>query len=439
MPAYGGIAPNETYAEWFWWYSNNHAVGSDKSDSLGYRLKTFGEDWNYDDSFPFFTASAYDPKEWVDLFAEAGAKYFVLTTKHHDGFALFDTGATSNRSSLHYGPKRDLVQELFDAAAKYQPDMKRGTYFSLPEWYNPDFGPYGFDQFDTVGTTNWLGIEATNPFTKRTEPYTGRVPITDYITDLQLPQMETLAYKYNSDIMWCDCGAANSTASFAARWWNWARTTQKRQVVMNSRCGVAQAADFETPEYKTYSSAQRHKWESNRGMDPYSYGYNAQTPAESYMDAATVVYTLVDIVAKNGNFLLDIGPRANGSISEVEAANLRKAGAWIARHGEAIFGTTYWFVQTQIADEGVRFTQTDEAFYVLFLERPVVSADGWVWVNAAVPVLEGDQVSMVGTSNGWGLEHLTWKTSDEGHLAISVADEALHGDEFCWVFKITYA
>lgn len=71
MPAYGGVAPNETYAEWFWWYSNNHYAGSDKSDCLEYRLETFGPDWNYDDSFVNFTGSAYDPKEWVDLFADA--------------------------------------------------------------------------------------------------------------------------------------------------------------------------------------------------------------------------------------------------------------------------------------------------------------------------------------------------------------------------------
>lgn len=439
VTAYGGVAPNETYAEWFWWYSNNHFAGSDKSDCLAYRLETFGPDWDYDDCFPDFTASAWDPKEWVDLFADAGAKYFVLTTKHHDGFALFDTGATTNRSSLHYGPQRDIVQELFDAAATYQPDMKRGTYFSLPEWYNPDFGPYGFSQYDKVGSTNWLGISATNPFTNLTEPYTGRIEVDDFITDVQYPQMETLAYRYGSDIMWCDCGTANETAAFASAWWNQARA-EGRQVVMNSRCGVAQAADFETPEYTTYSSAQRHKWESNQGMDPYSYGYNAATPEDAYMNASTIVYTLVDIVAKNGNFLLDVGPTANGTIVEAEAAHLRAAGAWIQAHAEAVFDTTYWFVQTQIADgsQEVRFTQTDEAFYVLFLEAPIVGEDGYVWVNATVPVLDGDKVSLLGV-NATGVEDLAWKTSDEGYLGISVGSDALALEQYCWVFRITYA
>lgn len=79
-------------------------------------------------------ARQWDAKAWVDLFADSGAQYFVLTTKHHDGFAMFDTKDTTHRNSLHYGPKRDVLKELFDAAKKYQPHLHRGTYFSLPEW-----------------------------------------------------------------------------------------------------------------------------------------------------------------------------------------------------------------------------------------------------------------------------------------------------------------
>lgn len=182
--------------------------------ATGYRLETFGPDWNYDDGFPDFTAAAWDPREWVDLFADAGATYFVLTTKHHDGFALFDAGETSNRSSINYGPKRDIAQELFDAAATYQPTLKRGTYFSLPEWYNPDFGPYGFVQYDTVSSTSWVGIPALNPFTNLTEPYTGKLPIGDFVEDLMYPQMKTLAYKYGSDISkWFQQGCHPSASS----------------------------------------------------------------------------------------------------------------------------------------------------------------------------------------------------------------------------------
>jgi alpha-L-fucosidase len=371
------------------------------------------------------------------LFADAGAKYFVLTTKHHDGFALFDTGNSTNRSALHYGPKRDLVQDLFQAAETYQPSLKRGTYFSLPEWFNPDFGPYGFSQFDTVSTVSWPGIETTNPYTGVVEPYTGRTPVDDFITDIMVPEMEALAYNYNTDIMWCDCGAANGTAEFAAAWWNKARS-EDRQVTINSRCGLAAAADFDTPEYQTFSAPQQRKWESNEGMDPYSYGYNQATPSSAIMNASTIVSTLVDIVSKNGNFLLDIGPHADGTIVQAEMDNLREAGVWIHAHEEAIFNTTYWFVQSEIVDGAdIRFTQTDSAFYILFLEKPVLSS-GVVTIAAPIPIVAGDEVSLLAVDGG---EALSWETVGEGsdlELTITVPESLIDEGGFCWVFKVAY-
>ena len=342
VPGWGNSTPTECYAEWFWWYSTriNEAAAADKCGFNAYRLRTFGPDLDYDDFFQNYTASAFDPKAWVDLFADAGAQYFVFTTKHHDGFANFDTGSATNRSSLHYGPKRDILGELFEAAATYQPQLRRGTYFSIPEWFNPDWGKYGFTQFDRVTSTSHPGIIARNPYTGLEEPYTGRLPIGDFIEDLMVPQMEALAYNYNTDIMWCDAGAANDTARFAARWFNWARS-QGRQVTINDRCGSPWAADFDTPEYATFSTVQRRKWESNQGMDPYSYGYNRATAETEYMNASTLVHNLVDMVSKNGNFLLDIGPRADGTIVQREVDNLREAGTWIKAHGQAVFNTTY--------------------------------------------------------------------------------------------------
>lgn len=132
VPGWGNSTPVEIYAEWYWWYG--HHRNADKADVYTHHLETYGPDVVYDDFFANFTASEFDPKSWVDLIADAGAQYFVLTTKHHDGFALFDTKETTHRNSLHYGPKRDLLKELFDAAKEYQPQLKRGTYFSLPEW-----------------------------------------------------------------------------------------------------------------------------------------------------------------------------------------------------------------------------------------------------------------------------------------------------------------
>ncbi|CAG9991747.1 unnamed protein product [Clonostachys byssicola] len=438
VPGWGNSSEFESYSEWFWWYSTNPL--GDRSNFRGYRLETFGEDWAYDDSFEAFTGERFDSKEWVDLFDDAGARYFVITTKHHDGFALWDTKETSNRSALHYGPQRDVLKELFDAAATYHPNMKRGTYFSLPEWFNPDFGVYGFDQFNKTenpGTVSWPGDLATNPYTGEKETYTGHIPVGDFIQDLMVPQMEQLAYDYGTDIMWCDCGAANGTAEFAAKWFNQVRQ-QNRHVAINSRCGVPQAADFDTPEYQTFSSAQHHKWESSQGMDPYSYGYNRATPEEAYMNASTIIKNLVDMVSKNGNFLLDIGPRADGTIVEQAADNLREAGKWIKRHQEAIFNTTYWFIQSELeGSTEARFTQTDDAFYILFLDKPIAQG-GFVVIQAPIPVLIGDDITLLGGSDAVSLDYEISGDGSEKTLRIKIGEKELEREEFCWVFKIQY-
>ncbi|KAJ4302906.1 hypothetical protein N0V90_001797 [Kalmusia sp. IMI 367209] len=432
VPAWGNSTPYESYAEWFWWYTT-HRVG-DVSGFYDYRLRTFGPDLNYDDFFANFTAAQYQPREWVDLIADAGAKYFVITTKHHDGFALFDAGNTTNRTSMNYGPRKDLVKELFDAAKEYQPGLKRGTYFSLPEWFNPSWGKYGFAQYgpERPGGTTHPGIIARNPYTNETEPYTGWFPVNDFITDIMVPQMDILAYDYETEIMWCDAGASNGTAEFASRWWNWARE-QGRDVAINSRCGTAEVNDFDTPEYATFATAQRRKWESNQGMDPFSYGYNRATLDSEYMNATTLITTLIDMVSKNGNLLLNVGPRADGSIPQVEVDNLREAGKWISAHEEAIFNTTYWFQKAEVRNTktNIRFTQTDQALYILSLEKP---RDGKLVCEAPIPVLEGDKVSLLGSDDG---EELEW--SFEGQLfTIFFEDSILDQNEHSWVFKVEY-
>jgi alpha-L-fucosidase len=432
VPSWGNSTPYESYAEWFWWYTT-HPLG-DKSSFRDYRLRTYGPDLNYDDFFANFTAAQYDPKQWVDLIADAGAKYFIITTKHHDGFALFDAGNTTNRTSMHYGPRRDIVRELFDAAKTHHPALKRSTYFSLPEWFNPAWGKYGFAQYgpENPGGTTHPGIIARNPFTNMTEPYTGFVPVDDFIANVMIPQMEMLAYDYETEMLWCDAGAANGTAAFAERWWNWARA-HNRDVAINSRCGTALVNDFDTPEYATFSTAQRRKWESNMGMDPFSYGYNRATPDDEYMNATTLIVTLVDMISKNGNLLLNIGPRADGSIPQPEIDALREAGTWLAAHGEAVFNTTYWFQAAEFRDArtNVRFTQTEEALYITSLAPLLYDV---MEIRAPVPILPGDKVSLVGDPDG---RELAW-TFDGEVFKIVCKPHLEQKGKHAWVFKIEY-
>jgi alpha-L-fucosidase len=223
---------------------------STPEETYQYNLATYGPTHVYDDFIQNFTASAFSPKDWVDLFADAGANYFVQVSKHHDGFALFDLPSNvTKRTSVAQFPNRNLLQELFDAAAEYQPQLHRATYYSLPEWFSPAYAPYGFG--------SWPGGNATNPYTNVTLPYTGFVEVGDYVQDVILPEMNALA-AMGTEIMWCDIGGPNLTAEFASQWFN-EQAEAGRQVVMDNRCGLP--GDFDTPEYARYDAIQVRKWE----------------------------------------------------------------------------------------------------------------------------------------------------------------------------------
>lgn len=232
-----------------------------------------------------------------------------------------------------------------------------------------------------------------------------------------------------TEMMWCDIGGPNMTTEFASSWFNRVAEEQNRQVVMNARCGLP--GDFDTPEYAKYPGVQVRKWESNLGMDPFSYGYNRATPAASYMNASQIVTSLVDIVSKNGNFLLDVGPQANGTIIDVEQRNLRQAGTWIKAHGEAIFNTTYWFVTPEEGDD-IRFTTTPEAFYISVLSKPSAT----ITLTSPIPWVAGDKVTIVGGSKNGRV--VPSQQLADGSIQLSISAEVAEADHYAWVFKITY-
>ncbi|KAK5114809.1 hypothetical protein LTR85_010122 [Meristemomyces frigidus] len=411
VPGWGNIGPNETYAEWYWWDMN---LGPDTpEETYQYNLCTYGQDHVYDDFIQNSTAAVFDPKDWINLFADAGAQYFVQVSKHHDGYAIFDLPANvTERMSAAQFPRRNLLQELFEAAERYQPQLHRATYFGLPEMY-------GFGE--------WPGGNATNPYTNETLPYTG-MEVGDYVQDIILPEMLTLA-NMGTEIMWCDIGGPNLNAEFAAEYFN-SNAQQGRQVAIDNRCGLP--GDFDTPEYARYDAVQVRKWESNLGMDAFSYGYNRATPSSAYLTPQGIVTSLMDIVSKNGNFLLDIGATANGTIIAVEQDNLRTAGSWIQTHAEAIFNTTYWFIRPEEGDT-VRFTQNTHAFYIITLYPP----NATLVLDSPVPYVSGDQVTVVrGSMSGTVIPSMLLSN---GSLQLTISEVVRDADQYSWVFKISYA
>jgi alpha-L-fucosidase len=241
--------------------------------------------------------------------------------------------------------------------------------------------------------------------------------------------MNVLAYNYETEIMWCDIGGANNATIFASAWLNWARA-QGRQVTFNSRCGLT--GDYSTPEYETNAGSVARKWESTRGMDPFSFGYNYQTPDDQYLTGEGIVQALVDIVSKNGNFLLDIGPRNDGTIAEIMSTNLKAAGVWIKAHAESIFKTRYWLKTPGL--DPLRYTTTTEAFYIHVLKAPTT---GNVSIPDPIPYLSGDNVTVVGGSLAGMVVPLV--ENKDGTYTLIISDVVLAADQYVWTFKISYS
>ncbi|XP_006464064.1 hypothetical protein AGABI2DRAFT_209111 [Agaricus bisporus var. bisporus H97] len=424
------FAPNGTYAEWYDW--NLHNPPDASSPVWDHHLQTFGPSVVYDDFIPNFTATKFNASAWLDLFDKAGAKYFVFVTKHHDGYALFDTQNTTHRSSVHLGPKRDFLQDLMETAKREKPNMHRGTYYSLPEWFNPDYAKYGFG--------SWPGGLAHNAFNNSLlEPYTGHLDIDDYIDDLQVPQMLDIALKYDTEIMWCDIGGPNKTLDVSAQFYNHAQN-QGRQVTINNRCGAV--PDFDTPEYATFGAIQTRDWESNEGMDPFSYGLNKATDPSQYKNATSIIQTLVDIVSKNGNFLLDVGPNAEGEIIAPMANNLLDAGNWLEYSGECVYDTDFWFqssqdlVENDLNSAPARFTSTPTSLCVIAYNEP---SSGKLVIQKRLPILPGDQVFLQHPNATISGTELEWSVGETGKLTISVTEDQTKDVKNAWAFKIVYA
>ena len=400
------------YAEWYWRQMNNS-----NDPTYAHHANTYGKNFNYDDFIAQFTASKFDPKAWVQLFEQAGAKYFVDVTKHHDGFALFNT-KYSNRNSVAMGPHEDLVKALFDAAATYAPDLKRGVYYSLPEWYNPSYPGDG---------TSFPGGAPHNPYTGKQIPYTGYIPVSNYVQNFQKPQMNELVNNYKPDILWCDIGGVNDSNAVFQNYFNQGLALGQ-QVVVNNRCGNG-VSDFSTPEYSTYGNLRTAKWESNRGIDPFSFGYNSATATSAYATSQQLITNLVDIVSKNGNLLLDIGPKGDGSIPTIMQQRLQDIGAWLKINGEAIYNTTYWWRGPQ--DGNLRFTiSPNKAFYITSLVKP----GSQIVTSKPIPIQAGDKITMLGYNGG----PLQW-SQQNGKLTINVPAAAQQAGHNAWVFKIAWS
>lgn len=164
-------------------------------------------------------------------------------------------------------------------------------------------------------------------------------------------------------------------------------------------------------------------------MDPFSFGFNYQTPLSSYLTGSDIIQSLVDIVSKNGNFLLDIGPMHNGSIPEIMQSGLRDAGSWLETHGEGIYNTRFWSVTP--GSGSLRYTTTADAFYIYYMNTPPLTLS----ISDPIPWLPGDTVTVLGGSKNGTVVPVT---KSNNTLTLNLTQDMLDADQYVWGFKLAY-
>jgi alpha-L-fucosidase len=321
VPAYAPVIPGKlAYAEWYW---NQMTEGRDnpkanavETGTWAYHQKLYGAGYPYQNFAPQFRAQLFDPDQWADVFARSGAKYVVLTSKHHEGFALWpskEASATWGRpwNAVEIGPKRDLLGGLTEAVRRK--GLRMGLYYSLYEWYNP----------------LWLSDKPR------------------YINEHLFPQFKDVVTRYKPDIIFGDGEWDLDSAEWRSPEllaWLFNESPVKDYVVINDRWGKETRhthGGYWTTEYTPGMSGMDHPWEESRGMG-FSYGYNRAERLANYHSGRELVIMLVDVVSRGGNLLLDIGPNADGTIPVVMEERLTEIGDWLKVNGEAIYGTKPW-------------------------------------------------------------------------------------------------
>lgn len=269
---------------------------------------------NYLKQLNGFTAENYQPQDWVKLIKDAGAKYAVITSKHHDGVSLWDSQAAEALTTVrHTAAKRDVLTPFIEELKKT--GLKTGLYYSLPDWSHPYYD---------------IKTRVRKRYELAAEPKLWN----KYVHYYQ-QQLEELSQQYSPDLLWFDGDWEHSATEWEATGTMKLLRNYNPNIIVNSR--LHGQGDYETPEQgiPVVKPASRY-WELCYTMND-SWGY--QPFDKHYKTPNMIVRTLVDCIAMGGNLLLDIGPKADGSIPSEQVAILKELKRWTGKYHEAIYGT----------------------------------------------------------------------------------------------------
>lgn len=341
----GDVPTEDAYAyhQYAEWYANT--VRIPHSPTRERHERNYGVGTSYEDLTDRWDASTFDAAGFVAEIADAGARYFIPTTKHHDGFCLWDS-ATTTFTAARRGPRRDLVREL--AESTRAAGLKFGVYFSgALDWHVSDFPPIESD---------------TELFRFRRND--------ESFARYAAAQLEELVEATSPDVLWNDiewpdAGKSDADYALAALLGRYFRTNPDG--VVNDRWGVPYHG-FLTREYSHVPGIIDQPWEATRGLG-FSFGYNQDEGPEQSLSGAALIRLLVDVVSKNGNLLINVGPRADGTVPELQRATMAQLGVWLCTNGGAVYGTRPWVrCGDTLPGSPVAYTTRDGSVYLHALD-----------------------------------------------------------------------
>ena len=363
------------------WYPNQ--IYREGSKAFNHHVKTYGHpsEFGHKDFIPMFKAEKFDADEWAEIFKSSGARFAGPVAEHHDGFSMWDSKVNS-WNAAQMGPKRDIVGEL-EKSIRKQGMRYVATFHHAFNWW---FFPVWDEQYD-------CGKQENTGFYVRTHERDER-PDKEYLDQWRDKVIEVID-AYSPDLLWFDFGLGGIQERYRkemlARYYNSAEELGKEVVVTfkeipkgwNHLPPGTGIADLELGKMNELT---HYQWITDTSID--AGGTWSHVTNVGFKSTERLIHNLIDRVSKNGQLLLNIGPRADGSIPGPAQAALVGIGRWLEVNGEAIFGTTPWVSsgtgptaveggshfnegnEVRFTASDFRFTTKDDAVYAICLGRP---------------------------------------------------------------------
>ena len=367
------------------WYSRNMYIKD--SDEYNYHVKTYGVHnvFGYKDFIPMFKAEKFDAKAWLELFARAGAGYVLPVAEHHDGFQMYDS-CLSRWNAAQMGPKRDVLGELMAAAEEKGIAFCASTH-RAEHWFFMSHGKeYDSDVKDPMvkGDFYWPAMPERDHFDRFSQP----APTEEYLNDW-LARTAEIILKYQPKILYFDWWIQHSSfkpylLKLAAFYYNCGKKWGYDVRICYKHDAMMFGSGIVDVERGALADAKPYPWQTDTAVARNSW---CNTTDLVYKSSNEIICTLVDVVSKGGNLLLNIGPKADGTIPEGDRQILEDLGKWMAVNAEAINGAQCWrrfaggptaAAEGQFQDkaevpytqEDYRFTVANGAIYAICMKCP---------------------------------------------------------------------